>query len=219
MHTSSLDLNLKQITKIEGSAELEVRVRNKKVKYVKFKIKDFKRFYTQAIRGKPGLAIPQMLARICGTCSNAHLIASIEAVEKSVNFKPSKQTKILRTLTYHGLIIRDHALHLYMFVLPDLFNKDSLLGFDEKNKQEHQMLHDAFNVKASGNDLSIFVAGRSVHAPYPVIGGFLKIPNNKQKLKIIKQLKKVRPSVLRLINISKLLSIFLPYKIYYTKID
>ncbi|MBL7053890.1 nickel-dependent hydrogenase large subunit [Patescibacteria group bacterium] len=203
MHQSDFKLNIKEITKVEGSAELEVKVVKSKVKYVKFKIKDFKRFYTQAIQGKSALAVPQMLARICGTCSNAHLMASIEAIEKACDFKPSIQTMVLRKLAYHGLIIRDHALHLYVFVLPDLFNKDSLLDFDENNQREHQFLHDTFKVKSAGNNLSIFTAGRSVHSPYPVVGGFLKTPAEEKKQNIIEKLEQARPAVLRLINIYK----------------
>jgi len=201
MHQVDLDLNIDEITKVEGSAGLEVKVKDGKIEYVKFKIQDYKRFYTQAIQGKPLAAVPQLLSRICGTCSIAHLMASIEAVEKTLGFTPSQQTIILRKLTYHGLIIRDHALHLYLFVLPDLFAKDSLLDFDESDKEQYQLLHDAFTVKAVGNNLAKLVAGRSVHAPLPVAGGWLKIPDSSQFPKLIEELKKVRPQILKLIQV------------------
>ncbi|HBU21983.1 TPA: Ni/Fe hydrogenase subunit alpha, partial [Candidatus Beckwithbacteria bacterium] len=71
--------------------------------------------YTQAIRGKAALAAPTLLARICGTCSNAHILAAIKAVENAFKITPSPQTLILRRLVVNGLIIRDHALHLYIF--------------------------------------------------------------------------------------------------------
>lgn len=201
MHQISLNLSIEELTKVEGSAGLEVKVTGGKVEYARFKIKDFKRFYTQALRGKPVAAAPQLLSRICGTCSSAHLLASIEAVEKAMDFVPSEQTRVLRTLTYHGLIIRDHALHLYVFVMPDLYQKDSLLKFDENDDEQRQLLEDALSVKAAGNHLSILIAGRSVHAPYPVAGGFLKIPDNSDFPRMIKELKSVRPAVLRLISL------------------
>ncbi len=201
MHLIDFDLNINEITKVEGSAGLDVKVTGGKVEYVKFKVQDYKRFYTQAIQGKPIAAVPQLLSRICGTCSIAHLIASIEAVEKTLGYQPTPQTKILRDLTYHGLIIRDHALHLYVFVLPDLFNKDSLLEFDETDKLQHQLLHDTFAVKSVGNNLAKYTAGRSVHAPFPVPGGFLKIPDNQGKTALLEEMEKVRPAVLRLIEL------------------
>ncbi|MEI8103757.1 MAG: nickel-dependent hydrogenase large subunit [Candidatus Moraniibacteriota bacterium] len=192
--------NIGEITKIEGSAGLDVTLADGKVTSVHFKIDEFKRFYTTAMQGKPVAAIPQLLARICGTCSNAHLLASIEAVEHTLGIIPSDQTRLLRELTYHGLIIRDHALHLYIFALPDVFGKDSLLEFDDHDPVQHQLLHDAFAVKGAGNHLAILVAGRSVHAPFPMPGGFAHIPMADDIQKSIDELKTIRPAVLRLID-------------------
>jgi coenzyme F420-reducing hydrogenase alpha subunit len=198
---TDFDINLDEISKIEGAASLEIRVRNKKIEDLKFSISEWKRFYTQAIRGKPAMAVPQLVARICGTCSNAHLLASIEAVEKAFNVNPSPQTMLLRKLLYYGLIIRDHALHLYVFSLPDLFGKNSILDLDESDPVQHQFLEDTFAVKEMGNQLSIVIGGRSVHAPMPTIGGFLKLP----KIEDIKALKpklvEIRPKILKLIEV------------------
>lgn len=193
--------SISEITKIEGSAGLDVTLKDGKVESVHFAIEEYKRFFTTAMVGKPVAAIPQMLTRICGTCSNAHLMASIEAVEKALDMKPSLQTKLLRALTYHGLIIRDHALHLYIFSLPDLFGKDSLLQFDESDPIQHDLLHDAFAVKAAGNHLAILVAGRSVHAPFPMPGGFAHLPDEEGMKNSIAELRVVRPAVLRLIDV------------------
>jgi coenzyme F420-reducing hydrogenase alpha subunit len=190
-----------EITKVEGSAGLDVEFKDGKVESVKFKIQEFKRFYTEAIKGKPISTIPQLLARICGTCSNAHLLASVEAVEHTLGVVPSEQSMLLRNLLYHGLIIRDHALHLYIFAMPDLFGKDSFLEFDENDPLEHDLLHDAFAVKAAGNHLAIYTGGRSVHAPFVMAGGFAKVPDMTGKGAIIDELKSIRPAVLRLIQV------------------
>ena len=90
MHNFDLDIN--RLSKVEGTASLEVRVRKNKVEHVHLKIMTQKRFYTQTIRGKSILTIPQILSRICGTCSNAHLLCSIEACERALGIKASKQT-------------------------------------------------------------------------------------------------------------------------------
>lgn len=201
MHT--FDLNLDHITKVEGSAGLEVRVKDNKVEHVHFKITEYKRFFTEAMKGKPITALPQLLARICGTCSNAHLMASIEACERALGIKPTEQTMLLRILTMYGLMIRDHALHLYLFSMPDLFGKDAFLDFDENDPEQHQLLHDAFEVKAAGNFLSTLVAGRSVHAVHPTIGGFLRFPEKAGIEEAIQKLESIRPAVLRLVDVFK----------------
>lgn len=201
MHT--FDLNLEHITKVEGSAALELRVRNNKVEHVHFKITEHKRFFTEAMKGKPIAALPQLLARICGTCSNAHLLASIEACENALGITPSKQTMLLRYLTMYGLMIRDHALHLYLFSMPDIFGKDAFLDFDEDDPVEHQHLHDAFDIKRVGNELALLVSGRSVHAIYPTIGGFNHFPEKEKIDDIVKKLESIRPAVLRCIDVFK----------------
>jgi len=201
MHQVDLDLSLKDISKIEGSAGLDLKIEAGQVTSCHFKITEYKRFYTQAIRGKAAIAAPALLARICGTCSNAHIMAALEAVENALKITPSPQTMTLRRLIINGLIIRDHALHLYVFVLPDLFNQESILDFDDQDPQQHQLLHDTFEVKEAGNQLSILTGGRSVHAPLPQLGGFTKLPDSAKTKSVIAKLTAARPAVLRLIKL------------------
>lgn len=197
----SFDLKIGEMSKIEGKASLEVKVEDDKIIDFKFGITEYKRFYTQAIRGKDVLAIPQLTSRICGTCSNAHLLCAIKAVEDALEITPSEQTKTLRKLLNFGLIIRDHALHLYVFALPDLYKIDSILELDENKPDQHQLLHDTFQVKSAGNNLGKVIGGRSVHAPWPTVGGFIKLPDVNLFPAIVKELEDARPAVLRLIEI------------------
>jgi len=98
-------------------------------------------------------------------------------------------------------MIRDHALHLYLFALPDLYGKDAFLDFDENDPEQHQLLHDGFEIKAAGNYLATLVSGRSVHAVYPTIGGFLRFPAAAGVAEAVAKLTAARPAVLRLIDI------------------
>ncbi|MFH1111955.1 MAG: nickel-dependent hydrogenase large subunit [Patescibacteria group bacterium] len=200
MHQIDLTLN-KELTKVEGSAVLDIKITKGKVEHCRFGITEYKRFYTQAMRNKPYKTLPALLARICGTCSNAHLLCSIEACEHALGITPSAQTQLMKKLTMYGLNIRDHALHLYLFTLPDMYGKDSFLSFDENDPGQHQILHDAFEIKAAGNYLSIIIAGRSVHAVNPTIGGFIKIPTPEEVKQAIQKLKDVRPAVMRTIEL------------------
>ncbi len=197
MH-NELDITLENISKTEGHADLDIKIVGGKVTDVKLKISENKRFFTQAIRDKPLIGLPQLVSRICGTCSIAHLTCCTEAAERALEIVPSDQTMLLRKLSMYGLMIRDHAMHLYLFVLPDLFGKDSVLEFDES---QHELVHQAFDVKGVGNNLSKIIAGRSVHATIPQIGSFSKIPKKDETDKIIKELKDVRSHVIELVDI------------------
>jgi coenzyme F420-reducing hydrogenase alpha subunit len=196
MHSG--EITIENITKVEGTAGLKVTVADGEVKDLKFIIKDFRRFYTEAVKGKPFISAPSFLSRICGTCSVAHLFASIEAIEKSQGIEITEQTKILRRLAYDGLMIRDHALHLYFFVLPDVLGVDSILDIpDDPNDQGHILLHDSFDIKKLGSDLDDVIIGAAIHAPFPTVGGFLKLPDPSKFPDLIDRLEKIRPQVLR----------------------
>ncbi len=201
MHTTNLDLTLDEITKIEGTAKLDLQIRDGQVATCNFGIIEMRRFFEQAVRGKTITNLPHLLARICGTCSNAHLMASLKAVENGLGLTVTPQTKLLRKLLNYGLIIRDHGLHLYVFVLPDLYNRESILAFDDTNPEEHELLHDCFAVKEAGNKLSITVAGRSVHAPLLAVGGMSQIATKQSLLDLIPSLTDIRPKVLKLIDV------------------
>lgn len=198
MHKHNLDISIDKLSKIEGHADLDIKIREGKVEDVRLRVMDNRRFYEEAVKGKPYNAVPQLVSRICGTCSIAHLTACIEAVEKTLEINISPQTLLLRKLTMYSLMIRDHALHLYFFVLPDLFKLDSLLDLAEENKE---LIHKALHVKEAGNNLSKLVAGRAVHAPYEQVGGFSNEIDKNKIEPAIEELKNVRQSVIELVEL------------------
>jgi len=193
-----LNIKIQEMSKIEGHASLEVKVRNDEVEEVKLGFTESKRFFTEAIEGASIDTLAQSVSRICGTCSIAHMLCSIEAIEKAMEIKVSKQTMLLKKLTMNGLMIRDHALHLYLFSLPDVFGKDSVLDFKGK---EEKYLKDSFDVKRAGNNLSIAVAGRAVHPPYPQVGGFASIPKKEELDKCLVELRIARSKVIDLMEV------------------
>ena len=142
MHSHSFDITIKNLSKIEGHTDLDVEVRDGKVVGSKLKIDENKRFFTQAAVGKPALGVHQIVSRICGTCSIAHLMCCINCVENAFKVEPSEQTVAMRDLLLYGLNIRDHAMHLYLFCLPDIFGKDSVLEFADTG-YEHDLIHKA----------------------------------------------------------------------------
>ena len=199
MHT--FDINIDSLSKIEGHVDLHLKVKNNKVKNVKLMIVENRRFYEQAVQNTDINSAPQLMSRICGTCSIAHEMCDIEAIEHALNIEPSDQTLVLRNLALYGLMIRDHCLHLGFFSLPDVLKKDSILDFDEKNEKEHRLLHDIFDIKQAGNDLSTLVVGRAVHGIFQTVGGFSAFPNKEKTKVVVSKLNAVRDKVINLIGI------------------
>ncbi len=193
------DINIKNISKIEGHTHLDAKVKDGKVVECKLKISENKRFFTQAILGKDINIVPSTMSRICGTCSAAHALCSTEAIEKALKLDVSEQTSKLRHLLTNAGHLRDHAMHLYFFCLPDLYNKDSILDF--KSEEEHQLVHDGLDIKEAGNYLSTIIGGRAVHPPNTVIGGFIKLPTKQEIQEARKKIKSIREKVLKIIDI------------------
>ena len=177
------------ISKIEGHGSLDIKIKDRKVKYVKLKITESKRFYTQAIRNKfAHLAAADDLQDMRHMQHSApHVL--LGGGGEGAEYTPSDQTLLLRKLSLYGMMIRDHALHLYLFCLPDLFGKDSILDFDES---QDEMIKKAFAIKSAGNNLSKVIAGRAVHATFAEVGKFSHIPAKDDIKKLLDELKSVR---------------------------
>ena len=62
MHSG--EITIEKISKIEGSASLKVRIEEGRVQDLKFIIQDYRRFYTEAVKGKPFVAASSFLSRI-----------------------------------------------------------------------------------------------------------------------------------------------------------
>lgn len=199
MH-KEFDINIENLSKIEGHAALDIKVRDGRAVEVKLRIFENRRFFEHAIAGKRYQAVPQLASRICGTCSAAHLMCSIACIENALGIEPSEQTKALRDLTLYGVNIRDHAMHLFLFVLPDLFGKDSVLEFPDSG-EEHELLHKAFDIKTVGNALSTEVAGRTVHPPFPSVGAFMHVPTAEKCIELAASLKGIRESAISFVRL------------------
>jgi len=197
----SRNIRIDTITKIEGNAGLKVTIEDDSVKELQFIVQDYRRFFTTAVRGKRVIAVPSFLSRICGTCSVAHRFASLMAIESAQGITVTEQTKALRQLAYDGLMIRDHALHLYFFVLPDVLGLDSIFEIsDDPRDLAHTLLHDSFDVKRLGTDITNVVIGAAIHAPLPTVGGSLRNPDPTKFRDLISRLEAIRPQVLRAIR-------------------
>jgi len=200
MHAEDFDINIDSMSKIEGHAALDLKVRKGEVIDVKLRIFENRRFFEMGIRGKSYAAVPQIVSRICGTCSAAHLMGSIKCIENALGIQPTDQTTVLRDLTLNGVNIRDHAMHLFLFVLPDLFGKDSILQFADSG-YEHDLIHKALEIKQAGNLLSTEVAGRAVHPPFPAVGQFLHVPQKEKCEMLVKELKAIRESAIEFVHL------------------
>ncbi len=194
----SFDIDIKNISKIEGHTHMYVKVNDNKVTECKLKISENQRFFKKAIEGMDYNLVPNKVSRICGTCSVAHAFTATEAIEKALGIEITSQTWKLRRLLMNAGHIRDHAMHLYFFCLPDVFGVESIFDF---KGDLHKWVHYGLDVKDAGTYLSTIIGGRAVHPPYTVVGGFNKYPTKEAMTEAIKKLEEVRPKVLDIVEV------------------
>lgn len=128
-------------------------------------------------------------------------MASLKAVEEAMGIEINDYVKWRRELINSALYIRDHALHLIVFVLPDLYNVDSILDFDETDPVQRSMIENLFALKAAGNNLANFSGSRAVHAPDLMLGGFGKAVDPSLVPGLKEELQKARPIAVQLVDL------------------
>jgi len=187
-------IELDHITKIEGHAKLKLKIDGGKVKKCQLEVFEGARYFEGILRGRRYNEAPHLTSRICGVCSQAHLITALQAIENALVVEVSPQTKLLRELLLLGQIIQSHALHLYLLVLPDYMGFESAISMAAKYPKHIQS---ALNIKKLGNDICTVIGAREVHSITAVPGGFSKIPDQKDLDVLVKRMKKEKEIIVK----------------------
>ncbi len=190
--------SIKEITKIEGHANLDVELKDGEVEKCQLKIYEGQRFFEDMLKGRHFSQIPLIVSRICGLCNVSHLNTSIEAIENAFDINVSEQTNILRDLATNGEFLKSHALHLFFLVLPDYFGKESVLEF---SKEENKFLNWGLNLKKSGTDIVKLLGGRIYQTVGIRPGGFTMLPKQEQLDKCLLLLEKERKTAIDTIKL------------------
>jgi len=154
------EINLNHICKIEGHASLDLKIEANKVTKCHLKASEGARFFEGLVVGKPLKDIQEIVSRICGICSSAHSVASIQGLEEAIGAKPTSRQKYIREMLMLGERIRSHATHLYFLSLPDYFNAESVLSMGPEHKSK---IDDALKIITAGNRIVEEFGGRNMH--------------------------------------------------------
>ena len=117
------------IERIEGEAKLHCTWENEKIIDAQIDFLNFRGF-EYILQGKSPLDALVYTPRICGICGQAHLKATVEALEniyENINEKLELTTKakLLREIGLNIEIIDSHIKWFYMFIMPDIIKLDS----------------------------------------------------------------------------------------------
>jgi sulfhydrogenase subunit alpha len=186
-------IKLNHLTKVEGHANLHIKVEDGKVEKVEMQDIEGARYFEALLRGHHWTEAQMITSRICGICSGAHTLASVQATERALGIIPTEQTKKLRRLFTIGESIRSHAAHLYLLALPDYLGYESALALPPKFKKEVGI---ALNLIKLGNDICRTLGGKEMH-PFKILpGGFSKLPTQDELKELGVRIKKAMPDAM-----------------------
>lgn len=171
--SKSVKVDVKYLTRVEGHGNIVVDVKDGTLKECRLDIVESPRFFEGMLRGRSVFEAQHITSRICGICSCGHSLASIQAGEEALGFRPSAQTKKLRELLLHMEMLDSHLLHIYLLVAPDLLGVKSFVPLISTHGD---VVRRALRMKKACNDVCDVLVGRHVHPISCVVGGFTKIP-------------------------------------------
>ena len=188
----SRTISIAPVTRIEGHAKITIHLDAKgHVDDARFHVVEFRGF-EKFCEGRHFTEMPNITPRTCGICPVSHLLASAKACDAIVGTEIPRAAKMLRELMHMGQIIQSHALSFFHLSAPDL-----LLGFDSdpavRNivgliQQKPDIAVKGVRLRKCGQELIKLVAGRKIHADFPVPGGVNKALTGAQRDEILRGL-------------------------------
>ena len=154
---------------------------------VQLRIFEPPRFFEAFLRGRAWTEPPDITARICGICPVAYQMSSCLAIEDACGVEVPDRIRLMRRLLYCGEWIESHALHIYLLHAPDFLGYD---GAVEMAADHRELVERGLSLKKAGNALMTLVGGRAVHPVNVRVGGFYRLPDQRDLLAL-------RPRLLR----------------------
>ncbi len=190
--SKNIDIKVEYLTRVEGHGNIVVNTREGKLEVCHLEIIESPRFFEGILRGRSIFEAQHITSRICGICACGHSLASIQAAEDAIGFVPSEQTIKLRKFMLHMENLDSHILHIYLLVAPDALGVKSFVPLIDSHEK---VVRRALRLKKAYNDVCDILVGRHVHPISAIVGGFTKLPREKDMDLMEKILNDTRPDV------------------------
>ncbi len=139
----SKTITIDPVTRLEGHGKITIQLNAQgEVEDAHFhvtQVRGFERF----TGGRPFYEMPSLMARVCGICPVAHLLASAKACEAIMAVRIPPPARLLRRMLNMAQMVQSHALSFFYLASPDL-----LLGMDSDPAVRH-----VFGVVAANPEL------------------------------------------------------------------
>ena len=204
MSKRNINIKVEYLPRVEGHGNIVVNMKDGVLEEAVLNIVEAPRFFEGMLRGRSIFEAQHITSRICGICACGHTLASIQAAEDAIGFKPSPQTIKLRKLLLNYEMLDSHILHMYLLVAADVLGVKSFVPLIETH---NQVVRRALRMKYMCNDVCTILVGRHVHPISAIVGGFTKLPKEKDLDKMLEILESMVPDMDATVDLFKTLKL------------
>jgi sulfhydrogenase subunit alpha len=182
-------IKVDELTRVEGEGGVYLRIKDRRVTGVKFRIFEAPRLFEAFLRGRAYHEAPDITARICGICPVAYQMSSAHAMENAFGIQVKGQLRALRRLLYCGEWIESHGLHIHALHAPDFLGYPDVI---QMAKDHPDIVRRGMRLKKIGNTLMTVLGGREIHPINVRVGGFYRVPEQSELTALLDDLKWAR---------------------------
>jgi len=163
------------VTRIEGHSRITIHLdKSGLVDNAQLHVTQFRGF-EKLCQGRPFYEMPALMARICGICPVAHLIASAKACDAILAVRIPETAERLRRIMHLAQFVQSHALAFFHLASPDF-----LLGLDSDPAKRNlfgvaahtpQIAQDGIKLRKFGQEVIRILGGKRIHPAWIVPGG------------------------------------------------
>ncbi len=176
---------VERIDKVFGHLELKLVVDSGKVES-KFTVTQDARFIEVVLEGRSYLEAPVIASRICGACSIAHFLASVNALENAMGVELPEDAMILKDAMNKAQIAQNNIVHLFFLALPDYYGLKTL---GELLSKKPDLVKIGFKLNSLSLKAVDLLGGRIVNPNTYSVGGFRKDLARDRIEKVVKTLR------------------------------
>jgi F420-non-reducing hydrogenase large subunit len=182
-------ISIDPVTRLEGHGKIDIFLNDEgEVANAYLQIPELRGF-EQFCVGRPVEEMPNITARICGVCPEAHHLAATKALDAVFHVDPPPTGKKLRELFYSIFYATDHTTHFYALGGPDFVvgpdapaAQRNILGVIAKVGMD--VAGKVLKMRRDGHELIKMMGGRRVHPNWGLPGGVSRGINEEQRKEI-----------------------------------
>ena len=183
-------ITIDPLTRLEGHGRVEIFLdASGEVENAYLVVPELRGFERLCV-GRPAEEMPRITARICGLCPEAHMMASVKALDDLYGVEPPPAARKIRELLYMAFFVLDHATHFFALAGPDLF-----LGPDappaERNlfgvlrRLGSDVAREIVAGRMRNAEVIALLGGRGVHPEGALPGGWSRPVSEETRLAIL----------------------------------